>query len=137
MPYIIIINLLSNLCPNLLRIESMHVQTTRILLRIVLGIVIRILIVNNIGLEIRDSTYNRRYSHSTDADRYSIGISIGMCNSCRTLILNLLLMRIIIWVYLLVTHLIAISVLRLWRLQKLACISLFICYLYLLRIHFF
>lgn len=96
MPYIIIINLLSNLRPNLLRIESMHVQTTRILLRIVLGIVIRILIVNNIGLEIRDSTYNRRYSHSTDADRYSIGISIGMCNSCRTLILNLLLMRIII-----------------------------------------
>ena len=137
MPYIIIINLLSNLRPNLLRIESMHVQTTRILLRIVLGIVIRILIVNNIGLEIRDSTYNRRYSHSTDADRYSIGISIGMCNSCRTLILNLLLMRIIIWVYLLVTHLVAISVLRLWRLQKLACISLFICYLYLLRIHFF
>ena len=128
---------MSNLRPDLLRIEAVHVKTTNILQRGFLSIVICNCTGYNVWLKIRDSTNNRGYSHSTDANRYSISISIGVCNSSSTLVLDLLLMRIIIWVYLLVASLVAIPVLRLWRLQKLACISLFICYLYLLWIHFF
>jgi hypothetical protein len=134
---IIIISLLSELCSNLVLIESMHIETTLNLLRIIWDIMIRDLVIYIVLLEIRDSTNNRRYSHSTDADWYSIGISILIGYSGDTLVLILLLMRIIIWVHLLMSYMIAISILCLWRLQKLACISLFICYLYLLRIHFF
>ena len=136
MSNIIIINLLSNLRPYLLGIESMYVKIANILLRRFLRNVICNCTCYNVRLKIRYSTNNRRYSHSTDANRYSTGISISLSYSCSTLILNLLLMSIIIWVYLLVSNLITIPVLRLWRLKKLACISLFICYLYLLRIHF-
>ncbi len=93
---IIIISLLSELCSNLILIESMHIETALNLLSIIWDIVIRDLVIYIVLLEIRDSTNNRRYSHSTDADWYSIGISILISYSGDTLVLILQLMRIII-----------------------------------------